>query len=109
MNPPPPRLPASGKVAARAKAVATAASIAFPPSRSASRPASAAFPSCATTTCFENAPPGSPTATDSKPMSQATAARADTAAMRASTISCSPKSNPARLEPGRTTARNFVP
>src|SRR5208337_5396395 len=39
----PPRLPASGTVTARAKAVATAASMALPPARSTFRPTSAAW------------------------------------------------------------------
>ena len=42
MNPPPPMFPAGGYVTAKAKAVATAASTAFPPCRSILRPASLA-------------------------------------------------------------------
>ncbi len=49
MNPPPPILPALGSTAASAKAVATAASTALPPSRSTATPTSVASAWSATT------------------------------------------------------------
>jgi hypothetical protein len=48
-NPPPPRLPAWGRVTARAKALATAASTALPPRRSTAAPTAAARASWAAT------------------------------------------------------------
>src|SRR5687767_9942453 len=50
MNPPPPRFPALGCVTASAKAVATAASTAFPPRPSIDAPISDARPETETTT-----------------------------------------------------------
>src|SRR5262245_27579809 len=50
MKPPPPRFPALGKVTARAKWTAMAASTAFPPRRRTSAPASEAWGSGAATT-----------------------------------------------------------
>ena len=49
MNPPPPRFPAFGSVTARAMPTATAASTAFPPSRSTRKPTAVAFRSAVTT------------------------------------------------------------
>src|SRR6185436_18803800 len=48
-NPPPPMLPAVGNVTARANAVATAASTAFPPALRTSRPTPEAIASSVTT------------------------------------------------------------
>src|SRR4051812_48829266 len=50
MKPPPPRLPALGWVTASAKAVATAASTAFPPRARTDAPTSEASPETETTT-----------------------------------------------------------
>ena len=49
MKPPPPMLPAVGCVTARAKAVATAASMALPPARMTSKPTFEPISSCVTT------------------------------------------------------------
>src|SRR5271157_2564940 len=78
MNPPPPRFPASGTVTDKAKAVATAASMALPPARSTFRPTSAAWASWAATTCLVKV--GSPacaTGTQTTPITPAMRILAD--------------------------------
>src|SRR5438552_3535356 len=60
MKPPPPMLPAAGCVTARAKAVATAASTALPPSLRMVRPASDPGADTDTTTPLRNSTPLSP-------------------------------------------------